>query len=211
VGLSYATGGPTVPDCVVSKLVGAYEQDLHDALFELLDLEPKVIVNLGCAEGYYAIGAARVCQNSCVHAFDIDPGARQMCSRLAEANRVTDRVFIHGRATPGLLRKLPLDSAAVICDCEGDEFRLMDPCQVPDLRSSTILVELHEFVRTDMARVVTSRFLQTHNIWFISEHTRSLDEFPELSSFSTSDRERLLDENRPIRMRWALLRPRRPA
>ena len=41
------------------KLLGCYESELHPAIAKAISRQPKNIINVGCAEGYYAIGMAR--------------------------------------------------------------------------------------------------------------------------------------------------------
>ena len=41
------------------KLLGCYEAELHPAIAKAISRKPKNIVNIGCAEGYYAVGMAR--------------------------------------------------------------------------------------------------------------------------------------------------------
>src|SRR5271170_2035809 len=43
-----------------AKLVGLYEAELHPALHDLALTPPPVVINVGCAEGYYAVGLARL-------------------------------------------------------------------------------------------------------------------------------------------------------
>src|SRR5947209_10340484 len=45
--------GDTLP-----KLLGCYEAELHPAVNEALGKDYAAVINVGCAEGYYAIGFA---------------------------------------------------------------------------------------------------------------------------------------------------------
>src|SRR4051812_42950342 len=40
-------------------VLGSFEAELHDHLERFLARAPRVVVNIGCAEGYYAVGIAR--------------------------------------------------------------------------------------------------------------------------------------------------------
>jgi protein-L-isoaspartate O-methyltransferase len=55
-----------------AKLLGAYEHSLHDVLLKPVSRQPDPIINVGCAEGYYAVGLARLLPDATVYAFDID-------------------------------------------------------------------------------------------------------------------------------------------
>ena len=45
--------------CHVAKLLGCYEQPLHPFIERAIQTAYQVVVNIGCAEGYYAVGMAR--------------------------------------------------------------------------------------------------------------------------------------------------------
>src|SRR5919106_5511514 len=58
-GLRYvdaAVGAPDRADCLPAKLLGSYERELHHAVERQLEVGFSTIVNVGAAEGYYALG-----------------------------------------------------------------------------------------------------------------------------------------------------------
>ena len=67
------------------KLLGCYEAELHPAIAKAISRKPKNIVNVGCAEGYYAVGMARALPQSKVFAFDTNEAAQAICGRAAAA------------------------------------------------------------------------------------------------------------------------------
>src|ERR1700751_5228426 len=42
----------------VPKLVGCYEEELHSVIEQIIRGRYSIVVNVGCAEGYYAVGLA---------------------------------------------------------------------------------------------------------------------------------------------------------
>ena len=89
VGMDYvqqATGSALMP-----KLLGSYEAELHETLEKIAATEYAAIIDIGCAEGYYAIGLAMRLPNAQVYAFDIDPEARELCTAMARLNGVEER------------------------------------------------------------------------------------------------------------------------
>jgi protein-L-isoaspartate O-methyltransferase len=56
-----ATEGALAP-----RLIGTYEDELHPHLAEALAADPEVILDIGCAEGYYAAGLARLAPGAVV-------------------------------------------------------------------------------------------------------------------------------------------------
>ncbi len=211
-GLAYpeleAAGSSLVP-----KLLGCYEFELHPMLEHLLQQAPTSIVDVGCAEGYYAVGAAMRCEAASVFAFDTDPRARALCTAMAAHNRVGDRVSVHSECSPGSLRSLPLGKRGlIIVDCEGFELDLLDASSPAGLRSHSLIVECHDFIRPNASTILADRFSSTHRVLQIS----SIDDLerahaigvPEFLGLSPEDRLAAVSENRPVRMRWLVMLPR---
>jgi len=198
------SGGPFAglryPDAtatsLVPKLLGAYERELHAVIEQVIREEPGLIVNVGAADGYYAVGLARRCPAATVHAFEADPRARALLERVAAANGVEPQ--IEGTAEIEALRRLPAARALVLIDCEGCEATLLDPGQVPLLREATIIAELHDFAVP--GDTVTARFAATHEVTLIPTGAQP----PERGSTLTL----ALSEYRPGPMRWAVMMPR---
>src|SRR5262245_60848059 len=68
------------------KLLGVYERELHPILNSIKDRRYTEILNIGCAEGYYAVGLAMWNPSAKVLAFDIDPRQTAFCADLAALN-----------------------------------------------------------------------------------------------------------------------------
>ncbi len=100
---------------------------------EVIAQQPHLVVDIGAAEGYYAVGLARRLPRCRIVAFDIDPIARKMCRRLAKLNGVRDRVEVRGECDTTYLWTLPPHSF-VLSDCEGAEKTLLDPDRAPALK-----------------------------------------------------------------------------
>src|SRR5262249_39474913 len=126
------------------KLVGSYETEIQPFVRRILQTDYRALLDVGCAEGYYAVGFAARMPLVHVYAFDIDPEARRLCAELAQKNGVLDRIDIRERCDPEALRYLPITGALIVSDCEGYEQDLLRPDLVPDLRFADVLVELHE-------------------------------------------------------------------
>lgn len=76
------------------KLLGSYEHELHETIEAACRRDIDLVVNLGCADGYYAVGLARRMPNVTVVAVDIDEEARDVCAEVAALNGVEDRVRV---------------------------------------------------------------------------------------------------------------------
>jgi predicted O-methyltransferase YrrM len=210
-GLTYTRR--TAAGRIVAKLVGAYEAEVHASLMAIIRAEPRLAVNIGSAEGYYAVGLARLVPDLVVHAFETDDDRRSLCAELARANGVGDRVIMHGSCTQFALAKVPGTPDLVICDCEGYERELLRPDLVPWLARATLLVELHDALMPGTREALLERFAPTHRIEVIGETPRDASRYRALDGMAPSEATEALDEyrrdrlGRPLSMQWAIMTP----
>lgn len=116
------------------KFLGTYEQELHSVIENAIQLHPKYVLNIGCAEGFYAVGLAIRLNDAQVFAADADPKALSATRKNAELNGVSARVLTVGIIRAGQFsRYLKADASLLVMDCEGTEFHLLDPANDPIL------------------------------------------------------------------------------
>jgi hypothetical protein len=197
---------------LVPKIIGSYERELHPILDGLLGAAFSDVVDIGCAEGWYAVGLARCWPTVRVHAFDTDPRAQLLCRRMAAANGVGDRVNVGGLCDAGTLLRLPLGPRAlIISDCEGYEAELFSYSVAQHLRAHDLLIEVHDRDKPELGLQLRSMFSATHRCTVIDsvDDTRKLRSyhFPELAGFDALQRRRLLSEGRGMVMEWLHLTP----
>ena len=82
--------------CHIAKLLGCYEQPLQPYIEQAIQKQYATILNIGCAEGYYAVGMARRMPGTRVLAHDLNPKAQEVCAALTTKNKVADRVQVGG-------------------------------------------------------------------------------------------------------------------
>jgi hypothetical protein len=208
-GMYYPLPGADMP---VSKLLGCYEAELHDRIRCGIRLAPPTFIDLGCADGYYAVGFATASPTTFVHAFDVSKSARTICRAIAEANGVAGRISLHGKATARALRRLPLEGSVVLCDVEGAEFDIFRDAAVDALRSALVIVELHQRRRPGVDLALLSRFEPSHSCEIISAKPRDPVDYPQLGLFSEAERDLAINELRwrTDGLRWAVFAPRQP-
>jgi precorrin-6B methylase 2 len=195
---------------LLPKLLGSYESELHPFFQEIFANRYTTIVDIGCAEGYYATGLALRFTSAEVYAFDTAAKAREMCAEMAELNGVRDRIHIGGFCDEATLRSIPLgDKALIISDCEGYENVLFNKGIAEHLRNQNLIIEAHDFIDIETSLNLRRIFSATHHV----ETVRSLDDiekahayqYPELKNYSTSEKREILGERRPGTMRWFLM------
>jgi hypothetical protein len=198
----------------IPKLLGIYEREVYAAVDRACAARPDLVVDIGAAEGYYAVGLALRLPQTKVVAFEMMDEARALLGQMSAANGVQDRVELRGRCDRGdlddLLTRHP--QSLVICDCEGFEAILLDPLRVPGLRTASVLVESHDFILPGIAEELTERFGPTHRVERIWATERSPAEYPFDSAYlrmlPASYKAWVVSEWRPTRMSWLWMEPR---
>ena len=172
------------------RLLGCYEASLHPVIETVVARRPAQVLDIGCAEGYYAVGFARRLPGTTVHARDSDPAARALCASLAAANGVADRLRIGPEVTHADLALCAEAPTFVLCDIEGAEAELLDPARAPALAGADLLVEVHEGMRPGLVSLLHGRFAATHRITRIDRALRP-DLLPDWAA-TLDDLDRLL-------------------
>ncbi len=158
-----------------ARLLGAYEAALHPIIEKITKRGYKQIIDVGCAEGYYAVGLAMRMPAARVIARDLNPDARTKCAQLASANGVSAQIEIGGEMGHGDFDICTRAKTLVICDIEGAEAQLLDPALAQGLASADILVEVHDCFNAGLSAQIAQRFEPTHKVRLIE---RSLSDVP---------------------------------
>lgn len=190
------------------KLLGTYESELHPAIMSIASERYDQVVDVGCAEGYYAVGLALMFRVGAVAAYDSDPKARALCEELAAVNGVSDRVTVLGACDPSSLRSARGRRSLVICDCEGYEADLFTADAVEALGMSDLIVELHGMFRPGVEEYLANSFVATHEVALIPVSARE-PEAPLPVWLPSPLRKFAVDEFRHPSQKWMFLRARR--
>ncbi|MBP7338229.1 methyltransferase [Niveispirillum sp.] len=163
-------GGPfagmILPDPVnrlqAPLLLGCYEGELHDIVQAIPNAGYQRLINIGCGEGYYAVGIKRLAPQIEVWAHDIDPEAQRKCQQAAALNGVD--IHVGGVFDPQHFALHAGHRTLVWCDIEGAEAVLLDPVLYPALAHMDILVEMHPTDGGHTRDSLPARFADTHDI-----------------------------------------------
>jgi hypothetical protein len=197
------------------KKLGSYEHELHPLIYQLCKTKYEFVIDVGCAEGYYAIGLARAIPSTMVYAFDINPIARSLCAAMAELNDVGDRVVVGAECGAEQIVSLTAQfrRGLVMLDCEGSEVEILTDLRCKEgLASHDILVECHDFIRPQAAAIISKAYRDTHAIlktMSVPDTEKAITlAFPEMSDLALETRLEVVRENRPCRMQWLFLKSR---
>lgn len=204
-GLKYP-GFTSFGSSLFPKLSGNYESELFSTLEDLQQNEYSKIIDIGCAEGYYAVGLAIKFKNSIVYAFDIGNTAQELARNMSKLNAVDERVIVKGQCTSEWLGKENFSNRSlIISDCEGFEKDLFVLENISNLHNCDLIIELHPMFIRDVKYYLTSIFQSTHYIQIVSskDDARKIFELGEFyQDFSYLEKLKLVQEGRMFTMDW---------
>ena len=191
------------------KLLGSYECELNDDLESLLENEYDTILDIGCAEGYYAVGVAMRKPMALVYAYDINQEAIEACKKMAVMNQVEENMRFGNFCSSSTLEHFDFSGRSLVfSDCEGYELELFTPQAVQNLKNCDLLIELHDLRDERISPTIEEVFKETHTIKYV----RSQNTFKKLKDFNLRGDltdEQVLDffvERYGI-MEWAIITP----
>ncbi len=205
-GMKYiatANGSQLLP-----KILGSYEEPIHEWIREKVLCEHyETIIDVGCAEGYYAVGFALASPNSKIIAFDIDTSALANAKELAVINNVNHRIeFLKSFEASVISSEFGAKKEKkilIFMDVEGAELGLLDSKKNISLLSCDILVELHDCFIPNLSERVIRFFSETHKIEIVFDYPWREGEYKNFEySLSEEDYAFCLNEVRPKGMRW---------
>lgn len=209
-GLQFNNIKPT-GSSIYAKLLGSYELELEPVLKNLLTQDFTHFVNVGCDEGHYAVGIARVLPGINVIAFDCNKKAQEKCGALAALNNVQQQVVVKSCFTENEIAAIKnAGKTLFIIDCEGCEDNIITQKLITDFAKASFIIELHYQQAPEIFEKLKQIFSHTHSIKLVkalSDHERILQyRFPELEGLSYKQKEFILTERNNY-MEWFIAEP----
>jgi hypothetical protein len=143
-----------------------------------------------------------------VDAYDISDKAIDLIKNNAQINGVEKQLTI--KNTPFNIAEYTQESNhryLIICDIEGGEKGLFSSTNSSFFNQSDLIIELHDFIDSEIKPYIVNLFSETHDIEIIQESPiPNFKEYTCLSETTVKKALHLTDEKRPCRMEWAILR-----
>lgn len=207
-GMRYP-GFQAAGSAIYPKFMGSYETELAPIISSLIKNNYDTVIDVGCAEGYYAVGLAMLLPNAQVFAYDTEEYARKLCQQIANLNKVQDRVTIKGTLNANELKTFDFTNkkAFIISDCEGFEKQLFTKDNIDNLKNCDVLIETHDLFDLTISDYLIALFKETHNPPIIIS---SLDDnkkaqtyhYPQADSLDINTKKILFAESRKSIMEW---------
>jgi len=192
-----------------ARVLGTYESELWPQIEDLCQRTHDGVIHVGAGEGYYVVGLARRTPGTPVWAFEGDDAVRAALVENLKINGVVAQVAGYCKQEELAAALAGLRYPLVFMDVEGAERELLDLQKIPALRTSDILVEVHDFVDASIGGELAARFASTHRLTEVRTRERTVADLPPgpmrwLLPLLQERRLRSLDEGRGCEMRWFL-------
>ncbi|MDA8069763.1 MAG: hypothetical protein M0T77_14320 [Actinomycetota bacterium] len=181
-------------DAPVARLLGVYEREIWAPFEAAVKREVPIFIDVGCADGYYAVGMPFASPSTTCYAYDLARSARDLCEATAAVNGVSNRVKVGSRFSERTLLSVDPVGALMLCDIEGAEADLFTPTLVRRLAEATVVIEIHEDIRPGLGMELTRRFTPTHRVETVNQ--------------AAMERSLAMNENRPPLLHWLVATPR---
>jgi hypothetical protein len=196
-----------------SMCLGLYELEVLNCIIESSS-ERENFVDIGAADGYYAVGGLYCGSFKKSLAFEISEFGRSTILDNWKTNGSPGEISVFGdvfRDFERALSEVDLSRSVVLIDIEGFEFDLLNKDRLKFLKDAIIIIEVHNWIEDFFEKY--SSFLRNAHEYFdisiIENVDRSLSGFPFLRSFTDDNRFLLLSESRQCVMRFLKLESRR--
>ena len=199
-----------------SKLLGIYEEQIQDLIVTTQKKNNlKNFINIGCGEGYHALGLLK--NNFFNHSicYEISPKARSILKKNLIKNKIENKLVIKGEAESHEIFKdlqtLKIDETLFLIDIEGNEFKLFNDRDWNFLKKGFFIIEDHNFMIRDeiLKNSFYSSLKKYFNFTIISNGSRNPFKIDNhfMNELHDDSRFLILSECRNKKMNWIFLSP----
>ncbi len=203
-GLNYE-GIATFCSTIYPKLVGTYESELHETIEDIINKKYQRLIDIGSAEGYYAVGIPYAMKDVNVEiiAIEISQIAVKNLKKLIVNNRINNKFEITDKLNTA--KYIDNKKTLVIIDCEGAELEYLKLMEKECLVNWDFLIEVHVQIKKNIMKEIIDIF-PGRNI----KKIKSIDDYHKIeemscmfpSNFDDNTKLLLLSENRRTGMYW---------
>jgi len=198
---------------LITQTLGVYEKHILEKLIYFSKKQNLYFIDIGAADGYFAIGAAFSNIFKKVYAFDKSEISLKNIIINININGCRDKVVVKGEVNYETLKKTIIDCnhcAVILIDVEGFEFELLDQKMLRCFSNSYVICELHPSLVSngyEKQNQLLSRCKDFFNISIIQRETYNPNNFEELDMLSDEKRLIVFGEGRSLNMKWLVLEP----
>jgi hypothetical protein len=199
---------------LASMLLGMYEMEVVQYLANLPNRARENFVNIGAAEGYFAIGMLHAELSMRTICFEMSETSREAIRDCSSLNRVDQNLTLFGLADENFLDQLEqvddfeYHNSVFLFDVEGAELQILTDEGFRRMARANIVIETHATMVSEQGQMDFEKLCaKYHHVSEIRTEGRNPGEFSELKSWKDNQRWAICSEGRPERGRWLVLSP----
>ena len=196
-----------------AKLLGCYEKELFDILMQVSRCPYDAIVDIGSGDGYYAVGLAKLFDETPIYAYDHNRMAQAITAENSILNGLSQRIKTGGLLSPDRLIDIAqtYGRLLVFSDIEGSEKDLFGEERVARaLAGSDLIIETHDFRDRMITPTIWEKYGRSHKIEIVHPEGRDPNSINFLGDFSEIERWQTLCEYREATQHWLFCSSRNP-
>jgi hypothetical protein len=196
----------------VTQQLGLYEKEVVEVISQLSSAD-RIFIDIGAANGYYAVGAALCLTYKKVIAYEMTDHGRNSIVLNSQLNGVSDKVEIKGcfdsKSISDLNGIIGCEDFVFLVDIEGGEYEVLSEHFFSSFKKSYVIVELHPWLVNNVDRIseLFSSAKFTHNVTKIQNNGRDILNFPFFACIKEDYLCLSISENRDRPMEWVLFSP----
>ena len=197
---------------LITHILGVYEKHVLKKIIEFSKKGNYPFIDIGAADGYFAIGMAFSEIFKKIYAFEIDERGRKSLNRNIGNNLCKDKVVVDIEANFETLKEIvdKNKSAVILIDIEGSEFDLLDNKLLKLLSNCYIVCELHPALSAngfEKQNMLINNAKAFFDVSIIQRESYCPNKFSELNEFTDEERLIAFGEGRENNMNWLILEP----
>ena len=197
---------------IITHILGVYEKHVLKKIIEFSKKGNYPFIDIGAADGYFAIGMAFSEIFNKIYAFEIDERGRKSLNRNIGNNLCKDKVVVDIEANFETLKEIvdKNKSAVILIDIEGSEFDLLDNKLLRLLSNCYIVCELHPALSAngfEKQNMLINNAKAFFDVSIIQRESYCPNKFSELNEFTDEERLIAFGEGRENNMNWLILEP----
>jgi hypothetical protein len=186
--------------------------EITDYILSAIKDKYEQVIDIGCAEGYYAVGLALKIEKTIVYAYDIDSEARKLTVEMANINNVSKKVLVRKSIKSSSFSEFDLTKKTlIICDIEGAERLIFNSSNIKLFKNCFLIIETHDWLDINISTDLENLFSPTHNVKTIQSTGDNIKaknySFTELESLDLLTKYRIFEEGRRYVDEWLIISP----
>jgi len=196
----------------ITQTLGIYEEYVLNQLIENSKRGATKLIDIGAADGYFAVGLTySKTYKKCI-AFEISDEGQKRILENAKRNHCDGLIEINGEANLDSLATALSGSekSTVLIDIEGCEYDLLNDKVLKTMSNSFVICELHHNLVDDgfaREKELLERAEQYFNTRLIKRETYNPNAFSELDHLGDVQRLIAVSEGRTKNTRWLVCSP----